>query len=104
MTQLYEIRIAGHLDERWQDWFDGMTVTLEEDGNTLLSAPVPDQPALYGILRRVRDLDLPPVSVHQHIPHKQRIRIMGFCCGHNSCSKQKEKKRFFVCSSFYSKR
>ncbi|WP_345318375.1 DUF6326 family protein [Candidatus Villigracilis proximus] len=65
MTYFYEIRLAGHLDAHWADWFDGMSITLEEDGNTLLSGPVPDQPALYGILRRVRDLGLPLVSVNQ---------------------------------------
>ena len=65
MTKLYEIRIEGHLDAQWQDWFDGMSVTLEADGITLLSGPVPDQPALYGLLRKVRDLGLPLVSVKQ---------------------------------------
>lgn len=65
MTQFYEIRIEGHLDAHWADWFDGMSIMLEEDGTTLLSGPVPDQPALYGILRRVRDLGLPLVSVNQ---------------------------------------
>lgn len=65
MTQLYEIRIAGHLDAHWADWFDGWTMTSEEDGTTLLSGPVPDQPALYGLLRKVRDLGLPLVSVNQ---------------------------------------
>jgi len=74
MTQLYEIRIAGHLDVHWADWFDGMSITLEEDGTTLLSGPVPDQPALYGILRRVRDLGLPLVSVNQiTVPLSQQI-------------------------------
>jgi hypothetical protein len=65
MTHFYEIRIAGHLDAHWTDWFDGMSITLEEDGTTLLSGPVPDQPALYGLLRKVRDLGLPLVSVNQ---------------------------------------
>ena len=65
MTHFYEIRIAGHLDAHWADWFDGMSITLEEDGTTLLSGPVPDQPALYGLLRKVRDLGLPLVSVNQ---------------------------------------
>jgi hypothetical protein len=65
MTHFYEIRIAGHLDAHWADWFDGMSITLEEDGATLLSGPVPDQPALYGLLRKVRDLGLPLVSVNQ---------------------------------------
>jgi hypothetical protein len=63
MTQLYEIRITGHWDTHWADWFEGISITLEEDGTMLLSAPVPDQPALYGILRRVRDLGLPLVMV-----------------------------------------
>ena len=65
MTHFYEIRIAEHLDAHWADWFDGMSITLEEDGTTLLSGPVPDQPALYGLLRKVRDLGLPLVSVNQ---------------------------------------
>lgn len=65
MSKIYEIRIEGQLDDRWQDWFDGWTVTREADRTTLLSGPVPDQPALYGILRRVRDLGLPLVSVNQ---------------------------------------
>jgi hypothetical protein len=65
MTHFYEIRIAGHLDAHWADWFDGMSITLEENGTTLLSGPVPDQPALYGLLRKVRDLGLPLVSVNQ---------------------------------------
>ncbi|HSB67353.1 MAG TPA: hypothetical protein VLD65_12305 [Anaerolineales bacterium] len=65
MTHFYEIRIAGHLDPYWQDWFDGMSVTQEADGTTLLFGPVPDQPALYGLLRKVRDLGLPLISVRQ---------------------------------------
>ncbi len=65
MTHFYKIRIAGHLDAHWTDWFDGMSITLEEDGTTLLSGPVPDQPALYGLLRKVRDLGPPLVSVNQ---------------------------------------
>lgn len=84
MTKLYEIRIEGQLDDRWQDWFDGWIVTRQADGTTLLSGPVPDQPALYGILRRVRDLGLPLVSVtqlkeasHQQILHTQRIEPMN---------------------------
>jgi hypothetical protein len=61
----YEIRIRGHLDDRWADWFDGMTITLEEDGNTLLSGRVIDQAALHGLLNKVRDLGLLLVSVNQ---------------------------------------
>ena len=65
MTHFYEIRIGGYLDAQWQDWFDGMSVRLDADGTTLLSGPVPDQPALYGLLRKVRDLGLLLVSVIQ---------------------------------------
>ena len=60
---LYEIRIKGHLDDRWSDWFGGLTITLEEDGDTLLTGPVVDQAALHGLLKRVRDLGLPLISV-----------------------------------------
>ena len=60
---LYEIRIKGHLDNRRAAWFEGLTVTREENGNTLLTGPVVDQAALYGLLRKVRDLGLPLISV-----------------------------------------
>ncbi len=60
----YEIRIRGHLDERWSDWFGGMTLTQEEDGTTLLTGPVVDQAALYGLLRRVRDTGVSLLSVN----------------------------------------
>jgi len=60
---LYEIRIRGHLDDRWADWFGGLTITLEENGDTLLTGPVADQAALHGLLRRVRDLGVPLLSV-----------------------------------------
>ena len=64
-VQQYEIRLKGHLEARWRDRFDGMTITLEEDGETLLSGPVADQAALHGLLKKVRDLGLPLVSVVQ---------------------------------------
>ena len=62
---IYEIRIKGHLDHQWTDWFEGLTITLEEDGDTLLTGPVVDQAALYGLLKKVRDLGMPLVSVIQ---------------------------------------
>ena len=61
--KLYEIRLKGHLDDRWADWFEGLTITLEEDGNTLLTGPVIDQAALHGLLKKARDLGMPLVSV-----------------------------------------
>ena len=60
---LTKIRIKGHLDNRWADWFDGLTITLEENGDTLLTGLVVDQAALHSLLRKVRNLGLPLVSV-----------------------------------------
>ena len=68
---VYQIRLKGHLDDRWADWFGGLTITLEENGDTLLTGPVPDQAALFGLLRRVRDLGMPLVSIHCAEPGKQ---------------------------------
>jgi hypothetical protein len=59
---VYQIRIKGHLGSRWTDWFGGMTITLEDNGETLLTGPVVDQAALYGLLRKVRDLGMPLIS------------------------------------------
>jgi hypothetical protein len=61
----YEIRLTGHLDERWGAWFDGMTVSQTGNGTTVISGPVADQAALHGVLQRVRDLGLPLISVMQ---------------------------------------
>ncbi len=60
---VYEIRLKGHLDEEWSDWFDGMTITLEDTDETLLTGPVVDQAALHGLLKKVRDLGLTLISV-----------------------------------------
>ena len=61
--QCYEIRVRGHLDVQWAEWLEGLTITLEEDGDTLLTGPVIDQAALHGLLKKVRDLGLPLVSI-----------------------------------------
>jgi hypothetical protein len=60
---VYEIRIKGHLDDRWTEWFDGMSFTRDGDGTTILYGPVVDQCALHGLLGKVRNLALPLVSV-----------------------------------------
>lgn len=59
----YEIRIKGHLDNRWANWFDGLVITALDNGETVLTGPVIDQAALHGMLRKVRDLGLPLLSV-----------------------------------------
>jgi hypothetical protein len=59
----YEIRIRGHLETRWAAWFDGMTLSHEPDGSTVLRGAVIDQSALHGLLQKVRDIGLPLVSV-----------------------------------------
>jgi hypothetical protein len=59
----YEIRIRGHLDARWTDWFEGLSISREDSGETLLTGSVADQAALHGLLRKVRDLGMPLVSV-----------------------------------------
>ena len=64
-TMVYQIRLQGHLDPQWKDWFEGLTVTLEENGDMLLTGPVVDQAALYGLLRKVRDLGIPLISVNR---------------------------------------
>ena len=60
---IYQIRIKGHLGREWTNWFGGLTITLEDNGETLLTGPVVDQAALHGWLRKVRDLGMPLLSV-----------------------------------------
>jgi len=61
---VYQIRITGHLSDQWTGWFEGLTITLEEDGDTLLTGPVVDQAALFGLLKKVRDLGMQLVSIN----------------------------------------
>jgi hypothetical protein len=63
--QCYEIRLKGYLDDRWAERFEGLTITLEEDSTTLLTGQVVDQAALHGLLKKVRDLSIPLVSVNR---------------------------------------
>ena len=60
---VYQIRIKGHLGREWTDWFEGLTITMEDNGDTHLTGPVIDQAALHGLLKKVRDLGMPLVSV-----------------------------------------
>ncbi|MCB9420196.1 MAG: hypothetical protein H6667_10340 [Ardenticatenaceae bacterium] len=62
---IYAIRIKGHLDQQWSDWFGGLTITNLEDDETLLTGPVTDQAALHGVLAKLRDLGLPLLSVQR---------------------------------------
>ncbi len=65
---VYQLRLKGHLSQEWTDWFDGYDLILEENGDTLLTGPVADQAALHGLLKKVRDLGMPLVSVNRVEP------------------------------------
>ncbi len=67
-AMVYHIRITGHLGREWTDWFEGLAITLEANGDTLLTGPVVDQAALHGLLKKVRDLGMPLVSVKRVRP------------------------------------
>ena len=69
----YEIRVQGHLEKRWAEWFDGLTLTHASDGTTVIHGRVVDQAALHGLLRKVRDVGLPLISVvHVDPDHRDR--------------------------------
>ncbi len=65
---VYQIRVKGHLGSLWREWFEGLTIKQEENGDTLLTGPVVDQAALYGLLKRVRDLGMQLISVNSVTP------------------------------------
>ena len=84
---VYQIRLKGHLSHQWTDWFEGLTITLDEDGNTLLTGPVVDQAALHGLLKKVRDLGLPLVSVCPIDPGQADAPIVKPVLGANNQEK-----------------
>ena len=73
---VYQIRIKGHLGGQWADWFGEVTITVEEDGNTLLTGTVIDQAALHGLLKKVRDLGMPLISVNRVNPGQENAPIV----------------------------
>jgi len=75
-VSIYQITIQGHFDPQWSEWFGGLEVRLEDNGDTVLTGPVIDQAALYGLLRKVRDLGGPLLSVHQ-VKDKSNEGIKG---------------------------
>ena len=68
VQERYQIRVKGHLGEKWQSWFDGLTITNLEQGEALLCGPLPDQAALHGVLAKIRDLGLPLLAVNRMAP------------------------------------
>ena len=70
-SMVYQIKVKGHLGHQWTDWFEGLTITLEEGGDTLLTGPLVDQAALHGLLKKVRDLGIPLLSVNRVKPGQE---------------------------------
>jgi hypothetical protein len=68
----YEIRVQGVLDSRWSAWFEGLRITSDQSGQTIIAGPLADQPALHGLLAKIRDLGLPLLSVRQIDIHPDR--------------------------------
>lgn len=64
LTTNYQIRVQGHLGPQWQAWFEGLTITAQPNGDTVINGPMADQAALYGVLKKVRNLGLPLISVN----------------------------------------
>lgn len=72
---VYQVRVRGHLDDSWSEWFEGLSMAHEEDGITVLTGPVTDQPALHGLLAKIRDLGLPLVSVNCIKPNEGEVPL-----------------------------
>ena len=64
-SMIYQIRLKGHLTDQWSEWFGGLTITLEDNGYTLVTGPVADQAVLHGLLKQIRDLGMPLISVNR---------------------------------------
>jgi hypothetical protein len=87
-AMVYQIRVKGHLGNQWADWFGGVNITLEDNGTTLLICPVMDQSALHGLLRKVRDLGMPLISVNQFDPKSANMLDVNAEMDHNRFKKE----------------
>ncbi len=74
MSKFYRIRVGGHLDSGWSEWFEGLRLTHEQNGETVLSGPIVDEAALHGVLAKVRDLGLPLLAVNRVEPGLEQGR------------------------------
>jgi len=87
-SERYEIRLKGHLDDKWANWFEGLTITREDNGETVLCGPLVDQAALHGLLRKVRDLGVPLLSVMQVEPKPANRADGNTDTDHNRSTKE----------------
>jgi hypothetical protein len=87
----YAIRLKGHLDARWAAWFDGLSLSHERDGTTVIQGPIVDQAALHGLLRKVRDLGLPLLSVLQVDPNQATEPDVHADTDHHRSSKETDR-------------
>jgi hypothetical protein len=71
-SEIYEICVQGHLQDKWADWFYGLTLTREDDGSTTLCGPLPDQTALHSVLQKIRDMNLRLISVSEFKPEPEK--------------------------------
>lgn len=74
--EIYQIRVKGHINHQWSEWFGGFAITHQDDGTTVLTGPIADQPALHGLLVKIRNLALPLVSINRVGPDRARDRAM----------------------------
>jgi len=86
---VYQIRIKGHLGREWTHWFEGLTITLSDNGETLLTGPVVDQAALHGLLKKVRDVAMPLISVNRVKPGQAEASAVNETHQHRSNKEEK---------------